>query len=142
MKTLNKKNYKKAIIDQIMLWLVVFVSFVILFFIVIDYYKVVKAKDNCDTMANYAVRMKALGRDDSEIADGLNNLKSPYFDTVNEADIVCTQTVDTQYKVKFKVNATITTTTFSNKEVHSYASAFNETQASSISCDLTLRIKE
>jgi len=142
MKKINKKNYKNGLIDQIMLWMVVFVSFVILFFIVIDYYKVVKAKDNCDTMANYAVRMKALGRDDSSIVDGLNNLKSQYFDTIEEADISCSETSDNKYKVKYQINATILTTTFNNKEVHSYASAFNETQALSIDCNLTLKIKE
>ncbi len=149
MKKIDKKNYKKAIIDQIMLWMVIFVSFVTLFFFVIDYYKVIKAKDNCDILANYGVRMKALGRDDKNITTGLNNLKIKYFEDIvyddidsNNSDLQCTSTDDDNYSVRFMVIADVTTTAFHKSEVHSYAAAFNEASNSSVDCNLTLRIKK
>jgi len=142
MKKLDKKHYKKAIIDQIMLWLVIFVSFVILFFFLVDYYVVIKAKDNCDIMANYGVRMKALGRDDSNITAGLNNLKLKYFEDIQEDDLQCSDNDDGNYTVKFNIYADINTTTFTNKTVHSYAAAFNEASSSSIDCNLTLIIQK
>jgi hypothetical protein len=137
------KNSKKAIIDQIMLWLVIFVSFVIILFMVIDYYVVVKFKDRCDTMANYAVRMKALGRDDENITAGLNNLKSDSIDEIVEDDLISIESNTAEnYQVKFSVNLDINTTTFKNKSIHSYTSAFNEVDSSSIDCNLTLKSKE
>jgi hypothetical protein len=137
------KNSKKGIIDQIMLWLVIFISFVIIFVMVTDYYVVVKFKDRTDTMANYGVRMKALGREDTNITVGLNNLKSDSIDDIVEDDLICTED-DTleNYQVKFSINLDINTTTFKNKSIHSYTSAFNEVNKSSIDCNLTLRVKE
>ena len=132
---------KKAIIDQIMLWIVIFVSFVTIFFMVIDYYVVVKAKDRCDTMSNYAVRMKALGRDEN-ITAGLNNLSNDIFETIEESDISCADNDDNEYKIKWTVNLDLNTTTFKDKHIHSFSAAFNEVDSSSIDCNLTLRIKD
>ncbi len=141
-KNMIYKNGKKAVIDQIMLWLVIFVSFVIMLFLVIDYYVVVKVKDRCDTIANYAVRMKALGRDDENITLGINNLMINKFDDIKTDDILCSETNDEEYKVKFKIIADVVTTTFSDKTVYSYSSAFNEVNNLSIDCNVTLRVKE
>ena len=62
-----KTIFKKAVIDQMLLWIVLFVAFVTIFLLVIDYYMVLKTKDRADSIVNYGVRMKALGRDDVDI---------------------------------------------------------------------------
>ena len=135
----KQKNYKKAVIDQMMLWIVIFISFVILFFLVIDYYTVVKVKQRSDTLVNYGVRMKALGRDNIDIVQGLNNLKIKYIDTKKEVDLICTTVSDGNYTVKFNTQININTNTFEKKNVHSYASSFNEVDNKDINCTLILR---
>ncbi len=134
---------KRAIIDQIMLWIVIFVAFVIMFFMVIDYYMVMKTKERTDALANYSVRMKALGRDDANITEGLNRLKSSYFDTVVEDDLTCNDLGTESYKVVMKTNIFINNHFISeNKKIYSYASAFNEYSSLDINCSLNLRLAE
>ncbi len=130
---------KKAVIDQIMLWMFIFVSFVIIFFMVIDYYSVLKTKDRCDTMSSYAVRMIALGKNISDITDELNKRISSSMVPIISSDIVCIEdsSVST-YQVVFHINMEINTTTFKDKSINSYSSAFNESNSSSVDCNLTI----
>lgn len=132
---------RKAVIDQMLLWIVLFIGFVTIFFMVIDYYLVVKVKDRCDAIVHYGVRMKALGKDDIDIVTGLNNIKGNYFDTIVEGDIDCTEDSGaTNYQVVFTTSINITNRFISeNESIYSKASSFNEVDSSSIDCNLTLR---
>ncbi len=131
---------RKAIIDQIMLWIVTFVSFVTLFFIVIDYYIVLKVKDRSAAIANYGVRMKALGREESIIVEALNNVKSDYFSTIYEDNITC-EALDTElYQVIFTTNISIKDNVFlsNDEKIYAVATAFNEENATDQNCTLNL----
>ncbi|MEA3384038.1 MAG: hypothetical protein U9Q20_05120 [Campylobacterota bacterium] len=130
---------RKAVIDQMMLWIVIFVSFIVILFLVIDYYVILKTKDRCDMLANYAVRMKALGRTDDNISSGLNSLSNGDFGTINIPDDWCTYNDSSgNYQVKVSMTSEINTITFKNSNIESYASAFNEVNSSTIDCTLEL----
>jgi Flp pilus assembly protein TadG len=137
MKT-NKKIYKGAI-DQIMLWMLLLSIFVTFLFFIIDYATVIRIKDNCDAIADYSVRMVALGKDEANISSGINQLKLDYFGTVSAADISCTQDEGTEnYQVIFNVYATYNGNFFENNNIHSKRVVFNEINPYQITCDLTL----
>ena len=69
------KNMKKAVIDQIMLWIVLFTIFVGFLFFIIDYSNVMKVKDNTDAIADYIGRMVALNKNEADIIEGINKVK-------------------------------------------------------------------
>ena len=131
---------RKAIIDQIMLWIVIFVSFATTLFIVIDYYVVLKVKDRSDALANYGVRMKALGKEHDEIITGLNNIKSNYFDDLTENDLSCEELDTNRYQVIFTTNISIGTNMFlsDNEKIYALATAFNEYNSTDQNCTLDL----
>ena len=141
MKRSSKTIFKKAVIDQMLLWIVLFISFVTIFLLVIDYYMVLKTKDRTDTIVNYGVRMKALGRDDIDIVSGINNIKSDFFDTVITDDLSCTDDNETtSYQVIFSTSVTFNNMFLSDTDqINSKASAFNEVNSHNIDCNLTLR---
>lgn len=110
---------------------------------VVDYYMVMKTKERTDALANYSVRMKALGRDDENITAGLNRLKSSYFDTIVEDDLLCEELETQTYKVVMKTNIFINNSFISeDQKIYSYASAFNESNSVDINCTLDLRLAE
>lgn len=140
----QKNNMKPAILDHIILWMILFVSFVILLFIVIDYSAVVRVKNNTDILAHYGARMAALGADETDIATKLNNIKIPYFDTIVAADVNCTTSIpaaDEEYQIVFTVtsnynDAKLLTIT---DDITSRVATFNERSSDYITCDLDLR---
>ncbi len=131
---------KKAIIDQIMLWLVIFVSFVTLFFLVVDYYIIMKTKDRSDAVSGYGARMIALGKEHSDIISGLNNVKGEYFDTIVEDDLTCEVLTTTQYQVIFTTNITFDNRFLdAGEKIYSTSTAFNEISSVDQNCSLNLR---
>ena len=132
---------RKAVIDQMLLWIIIIISFFTILFLVIDYYMVLKTKDRTDSIVNYGVRMKALGRDDVDIVSGINNIKSSFFDTVVIDDFNCVDDNETTgYQVTFTTSVTFNNMFLSvDKKINNKASAFNEVNSHNIDCNLTLR---
>jgi len=130
---------RSAIIDQIMLWIFIFVFFVIIFVLVIDYYTLIKTKDSCDTISNYGARMKALGKSNTIIATELNKRKSNRMETIDTNDILCYENTPGNYQVVFHTNMELNTTTFKEKLINSSSSAFNELDSTDIECTLTIK---
>jgi hypothetical protein len=134
---------RRAVIDQILLWIVLFIAFITMFFMVINYYMVMKTKDRCDTLANYGVRMKALGRDNDDIVNGLNNITNNYFKEITTDDMECVEdATQNDYQTVFKVDTTFKNIFLDNNErVASKASTFNEVNSSHIDCNITLEVQ-
>ena len=135
-----KTNMKKAVVDQILLWTVIFVSFVTILFLVIDYSMIMRVKGNADLMSQYSARMIAIGKTNDEIATQLNSMKLDYFATVAGTDISCTSSALGSYKVIFTVNGLYTDTHILNNRstISSRSAVFNELSTDEIECTLTL----
>jgi len=132
---------KTAVIDKILLWIVIFVAFYSIFFIIIDYYKIIKVKDRCDALANYGSRMKALGKNDSTIISGLNNIKNGYFDTIYDENMTCTTLVTTNYQVIFTTNITFKNRFLNDGEyIYAKSASFNEIDSFDQNCSLNLSV--
>lgn len=138
---MKQSNMRKAVIDKILLFLVLFISFASIFFMVIDYYVVLKVKENMDNLTHYTIRMVALGKDEDDIITKLNSFN--YFSTINSDDLICFETGDNNYTI------TLTSTTFiddnrlfsSSDIIFSSVAFFNEVNSSDIRCNLYLSPK-
>lgn len=148
MKTINKNsknhtNMKNAVVDQIVLWIVLFIIFVSFLFFVIEYSNAIKVKDNTDAIADYTARMVALGKTEDDIATSINDsIKDDYFNTVAGSGIVCVEdTATSNYQVIVNVETTMTNDFLTSSNVLSRTVVFNEISEFKKECDLTLSIK-
>ena len=133
---------RKAVIDQIILWIVLFVSFISIFFITIDYSMVIKIKDKSDALSSYGARTKALGEDDSDIIQGLNNVKGDFFDTISDENLTCEELATSNYQVIFTTNISFNNRFLSDgKKIYSTSSAFNEINSTDQNCSLNLSVQ-
>lgn len=135
------KNMKKAVVDQIILWIVLFTIFVSFLFFVIEYSNAIKVKDSTDAVADYVARMVALDKSPTEIVTGANKIKDDYFATIQDGDLTCvTDNTQSNYQVIMNVYTTLTNDflSFGNQNVHSKTVVFNEGSEFQIECSLTL----
>lgn len=138
---MKKHNFKKAVIDQIILWIVIFTSFVGLLFFVIDYSNALKVNENADSIANYTARMVSLSEDESDIVNGINNIKGDYVSTIQSADLVCSENqANLNRQVIVNVYATLDNDflTGNSNNVHAKAVVYNESSEFEKVCNLTL----
>ncbi len=134
---------RSAVIDKMLLWIVIFISFATIFFLVIDYYMIVKVKDRCDALSSYGARMKALGRDTTSIVSGLNGIKGDYFNTIYDANLTCTPLTTEQYQVIFITNITFKNRFLNDGEkIYSKSASFNEISAIDQNCSLNLSVSQ
>ncbi len=138
----NKQNIimVPAIIEQIILWIVIFIGFVTFLFMVIDYGNVMRIKGNVDLMAEYGARMLSLGKTTDEVASGLNAIKIVYFAPISGGDITCTTTATGNYQMIFTVTGLYTDAKILNQQdaISSKKVVFNERNSDEIDCSLTL----
>lgn len=134
---------KKAVVDQILLWLTLFVAFVSFLFFIIDYSLSIRVKENADSLSSYGARMVALGKSAEEVATGLNNIKLGAVSNITAADIVCVDdaAID-NYQVHFNVIGTYTSQFLNTGEnnINSIAVVFNEISDVQRTCTLNLTI--
>ncbi len=138
---MNNTNMKKAVVDQIILWIVLFTIFVSFLFFIIDYSNAVKVKDNTDAIADYIGRMVALNKNEADIITGVNEVKDDYFTPAQVADLICnTDNTISNHQVIIHVQTTIINSFIpvGANNVHSKTVVFNESSESQKECFLTL----
>lgn len=132
---------RSAIVDQVLLWIVLFVAFVTIFFMVLDYSFVLKGRENCATISNYAARSVSLGNTEDEVIARVNSIKGDYFATATTADLVCTDLGTTNYQINFTTQMTLDNRFLSDNTISESVGVFNESSPADISCTLTLQPK-
>ncbi len=137
----NKPNLKDAVVEQIILWIVIFISFVSILFFIIDYSNALKASENADSIANYTARMVALNESESDIADGINRIKGDYVQAVTTAGISCTEdTTDASRQVIVNVSGTLPNNIIltGSNNINSKAVVYNESSEYKKECSIAL----
>ena len=142
----NEKNtkMKKAVVDQILLWIVLFTIFVSFLFFIIEYSNAIKVKDNSDAIADYTAKMVSIGNTNSEIISGLNNIKDDYFAVILEDALVCSEDTSTSNRqVIINIYATLSGgfLNLGSNNIHSKTVIFNENSEYKKECSLTLNFK-
>ncbi len=138
---MNNQNMKKAVVDQIILWIVLFTIFVSFLFFVIDYSNAVKVKENSDSIATYIARMISLNKSEDEIIAGVNKIKDSYFASIQSGDLICiSDNTTSNYQVISNVYTTIINSFIKvgTNNVHSKIVVYNENSEFQKECSLTL----
>lgn len=138
---MNNTNMKKAVVDQIILWIVLFTVFVGFLFFIIDYSNAIKVKDNTDAISDYVARMVALDKNEGDIIAGINEIKDDYFANVEVANLICNaDTSISNHQVIVNVYTSLVNgfLPVSQNNVHSKTVVFNETSEFQKECNLTL----
>lgn len=132
---------KKGVVDQIILWIVLFIVFVGFLFFIIDYSNAIKVKDNTDALADYVARMTALNKDEADIITGANTIKDDYVATITADKLICVENnALANHQVVVNVFATLVNNFLpvGNNNVHSKVVVFNEASEFQKECTLTL----
>lgn len=131
---------KKAMIDQVMMWLMIFVGFITTMFLVIDYSMINRVKANIDLLSEFGAKSIALEHTEEDIAEKLNTMKSGYFANINPEDINCVVVENNSYKISFTVIGEYTDTKILSKQsnIVSKKSVFYDNGTDQIDCTLNL----
>lgn len=103
---------KPAYIEQVLLWLTIFVGFVTLLFIIIEFSNITRIQGNMDLMADAGAQMKSLGVEDVNVSASLNKIKKPYFNDIvadgssPDSVLECVDTGNATYQIIFIVKGT------------------------------------
>lgn len=141
---INKDNAKPAYVENIILWIVLFVSFATLFFFIVEYSVTLKVIDKTNALSDYGSRSIALGNNPSDVVNGLNQIKGDTFNTITIDNLTCTEDTTVQnYQVIFNTYTTYSNNFLSGQganNIHAKSVVFNETSNSLKICNLYITI--
>ena len=91
----KQNNMKPAVIEQMIMWMVIFIGFVWMFFFVIDYAKVIRIQDNMDDLSKFGARYVSRINDqttignDNNLITSLNDISGNMIAPLSTANINC-----------------------------------------------------
>lgn len=141
-KNSDLKHYRKAAIDQILVWFFLLIIFAQIFFFVIEYSTAVRVKENISFLADYGARMAAFGKTSDEIATGMNNIKIDSIQTITAGNISCSNTSNNNFQVTFTVSTTYVSGFISNNTISQKSAALNEINSDQVDCTLTVTLTQ
>jgi len=133
---------RRGILDHIIMQILVFVFFVSMLFLVIDYGNIARMQNILDTIAQQGARMISLDNTLTQVANMINAQKTNHFLSVSSSDIVCISSGSSS-QVNFIANGDYNTSfsAIGNNgavSVTSGSSAYNEANSSDINCTISL----
>ena len=145
MKNIEDKNHhtmKKAYVENIILWMVMFVGFATMFFFVIDYATIIRVKDNMDALSDYGASRIARQGVATDMITELNNIAVSKVNTITSGNLVCTSVTNTppDYQVIFITETTNTQIEFYSSKLTSRRVVFNEVNSQTVTCTLTITL--
>jgi len=133
---------RRGILDHIIMQILIFVFFVTMLFLVIDYSSVARVQNLLDTIAQQGARMVSLDRTLTQVANMINANKTDYYLAINSSDITCISTGSSS-QVNFTASGDYNTS-FSILgdsgvvTVVSRSTAYNEVNSSDLNCTISL----
>ncbi len=139
---MKKTTMKKAAIENIFIWLVLFVGFATLFFFIIDYATILRIKDNMNAISDYGANYVATNGMGDDISTQINDMKLITIQNVNaNTGAICN--IDAaranQYKVIFITQAD-SSYKFYNNQLRTSRAVFNQTSSDTIVCRLVITL--
>lgn len=136
------KNMKPAYIENILLWMVMFIGFATMFFFVINYATIVRVKDNMDAMSDYAASRVSLQGIGADLVTDLNNMKVGRINNITAGNIVCNSVVNNppDFQVIFITQTSNNSIEFYQKSLTSRRVVFNEFNSQTVTCTLTVTL--
>lgn len=138
---MKKDNMKKAYIENVLLWMVMFIGFVTLFFFVIDYATIVRIKDNMDAISDYGARNVAINGIGQDLSTNINNMKVQGINNVSaDTSSICTSNANNAYQVIFITQTTNNSYKFYGDTLTSRRVVFNEQNSNTVTCTLNITL--
>lgn len=138
---IEKGNNKKAYIENVLLWMVMFIGFVTLFFFVIDYATIVRIKDNMDAISDYGARQVAINGIGDDLSGNINNMKVSGINTVTaDTTSICVSNANNAYQVIFITRTTNSSYKFYSSNIQSKRVVFNEQNSNTVTCTLNVTL--
>lgn len=142
MKKVNH-NMKKAGVENIFIFMILFSSFVGIFFFVINYATIIRAKDNIDALADYASNYVATRGVGDDISDTMNSIAPSGMDPINaDTSALCNSIADNTHQVIFTVTSTNDSYSFYDGEISSRRVVFNQINSNTVTCNLEVTLQE
>lgn len=142
----NKNHHmKKAAIETIFVWIVIFALFVSIFFFVIHYTVIVRVKDTMDTIANYASNYIATNGVGDDLSSRINDIATKNFDTISaDTSSICSTANNNDFKIIFIVTTTSDSNLYFYKDqLVSRKVVFNQDgTGNTITCNLSVKIQK
>lgn len=145
---------KSAYIDQMLMWTLIFVSFVWLFYFVLNYSTAVRLNENMDYMSKFAAKYIANNisdqtqvTSDATLISNLNDMKLSKIGNIDAADINCVianiSPLDTNKQSIFVIQGTYNKGFLSGQGANNLISrtvVYNNTNSAQIICTLNVTI--
>lgn len=151
----KKETMKSAYIEQIIMWMVIFVGFIWLFFFVIQYATAIRIKDNMDDLSKYAARyVSDLNNqtnvpNDVNLFTNLNNIRSPIIGVITSNNLNCVIAVAAPQSINsqsiFIIQGTYKKGFLKDQEDNNFFSrvvVYNNRNQAQITCTLDIIIDE
>lgn len=144
-RNINKKNtkMKEAAIETIFVWMIVFASFISVFFMVINYSVVIRVKDHVDTLADYGANYVATNGIGDDISNLLDNMSPPKIQSISaNTNDICTSVADNTFQVIFNVTTSNDSLLFHEGAISSTRVAYNQANSNTITCNLSITLND
>lgn len=140
----NKKNHsmKDAYVEQVIIWMFLFVAFTSLLFFSINYSTIIRVQDNMNSLSDYGARRVSVNGSGVDIIADLNNMRHGSIKAIIASDLVCTPVTDNLSKVIFITETVDTSFQFVNEKLVSRKAVFNEVNSNTVTCTLTIDLVE
>lgn len=135
---LNKKpvKMKKAAIDQVIAFLILFIGIITVFFFILEYHRVIMAREEVTTLSNLGARVISIGGTEQDVIDRVNEVHSDLITDVSIADLNCVDQGTDNFRIIFIVQATVDNDFVPNNQVAHSVGVFNEVNSNDIRCVL------
>lgn len=145
---MNKKvntvndNMKSAYIENIILWMVMFVGFATLFFFVLDYAKIIRVKDKMDALSDYTASRISKEGTSINIITELNGIRGNKINSISAGDLVCNSVtnVPVDFKVIIITETTNTSLAFYTNKLTNRKVVYNEVNSDTVTCTLSVTV--
>lgn len=136
---------KKAAIENILIWMVLFTSFATFFFFIINYATILRVQDNMIAISDYGANYVAANGIGDNISTDLNRIKVDGINTISSADtgVICNEVsnVPLNFTVIFKTETTNTSYKFYGDSLSATKAVFNQQSGNTITCTLKITLK-
>ena len=138
---IEEKNMKKAYIENILLWMVMFIGFATLFFFIINYASIVRVKDNMDAISDYGARNVAINGIGSDLSANINNMRvSAVNNVAADTSTICASVSNNAHQVIFITQTTNLDYKFFGNQLFSKRVVFNDVNSDTVTCTLNITL--
>jgi Flp pilus assembly protein TadG len=140
---MKKVVMKKAGIENVFIWMILFLGFASLFIFIINYATILRIQDNMNAISDYGANYVAINGRGDNISDQINSMKATSINNVSaNTNAICN--IDAarpnEYKVIFTTITSNTSYKFYGNKLSASRAVFNQSSSDTIVCTLEITL--